>query len=249
MPTTATMMPTTAAMWTLNRAVRRGQLTDAGRKTEAEAIRDTLPRNHDGKWGFRIYRVNYDSDKDFARFVELLTAHANLALDEDDSGDEIRHLLSWDIQDSEAELSGASIDQVRDMFNQWIDSIRGNRGSTRYARCIYADAESINSVLTGDQPGERMLQSILHPTAFVKIIDGQWELGVEQWGPEDFDDREQMRKHNEGNEGYDPVEGCRKYEVGGMKVAACMVVTRAYQTMMDSSWHAYYVRPPAIQST
>ncbi|KAK3720652.1 hypothetical protein LTR37_003702 [Vermiconidia calcicola] len=241
-------MPTTATLRPFYRAGCRGQLTDAGRKTEAEAIRDTLSRNHDGKFGFRIYRVNYESDADFSRFVDVLTAHANFALDEHDTGDEIRHLLTWDIQDSEAELSGASTDQVRDLFKQWVDSVGGNRGSTRYAHCIYADAESINSVLTGDQPAERFLRSILHPTAFVKIIDGPWEAGVEQLGPEDFDNEEQMRKHNEGDEGYDPVEGCRKYEVGWMKVAACMVVTRAYQMMIDNGWHAYYVRPPAIQS-
>ena len=88
-------------------------MTEAGKKTLAEAIRDRLPKSHDGRFGFPIFRVSYDDDTAFARFIELLTAHANAGLDEDDTGDQIKDLLHWDIWNDEAQLRGASIDQVR----------------------------------------------------------------------------------------------------------------------------------------
>ena len=93
---------------------RRGETCDFGRKTQAEAIRDSLYHHHDGKFGFRIYRVTYGNDKDFAEFLNLLTAYANSELDGDDTGDEIRHLLDWDVQDNEWEWSGASMNEVRE---------------------------------------------------------------------------------------------------------------------------------------
>lgn len=92
---------------------RRGELTDFGRKTEAEAIRDTLRKSHDGKWGFNIYRVDYSSDQNFSRFVELLTAHATVALDYDDTGEAVKHLLDWNVQDNKTDLNGATIGEVR----------------------------------------------------------------------------------------------------------------------------------------
>lgn len=83
-------------------------------KTQAEAIRDSLHRTHNGKFGFTIYRVAYGNDEDFAHFLEILTANANYHLDNDDTGDEIRHLLEWDVRDNQSQLDGASISQVRE---------------------------------------------------------------------------------------------------------------------------------------
>ena len=94
---------------------RRGELTDFGRKTEVEAIRDRIHRTtKDGKVGFTVYRVAYGNDEDFTRFLELLTAHVHAQLDEDDCGDDVKLLLDWNVQDDEAELNGASINQIRE---------------------------------------------------------------------------------------------------------------------------------------
>ena len=85
-----------------------------GHKTQAEAIRDSLYRTHNGKFGFTIYRVAYGNDEDFARFLQILTANANDQFNNDDTRNEIRHLLEWDVRDNQAELDGASISQVRE---------------------------------------------------------------------------------------------------------------------------------------
>jgi hypothetical protein len=92
---------------------RRGELVEFGRKTEAEAIRDDLDRHPDGKFGFTVYRVEYGNDADFAVFIDRLTAHAHAKLDDDDTGDQIKDLLQWDIRDDATELDGVSLERVR----------------------------------------------------------------------------------------------------------------------------------------
>lgn len=91
---------------------RRGNLTNFDRRTEAEAIRDNLPRHHNGRFGFNIYRVSSGEDDEFARFIQKLTAHAHAELDRDDTGDQIRDMLDWNVQD-EPDLRGATIGEVR----------------------------------------------------------------------------------------------------------------------------------------
>ena len=82
-------------------------------KSAVVSIRDSPWRNNDGKFGFTIYRVTYGNDEDFARFLELLTAHLHARLDRDKNGHEIKDFLHWDVRDNESELSNATINDVR----------------------------------------------------------------------------------------------------------------------------------------
>ena len=71
-------------------------------------------------------------------------------------------------------------------FNCWVESINGFRGSPRYAYCIYADSETMKSLLTGDSPTSTKSGDIENPRAFVKLLDHQWSEDVEQLGPERY---------------------------------------------------------------
>jgi hypothetical protein len=101
---------------------RRGELVEFGRKTEAEAIRDILDRHPDGIFGFIIYRVAYGNDAEFAQFVDRLTAYAHVKLDEDDTGDQIKPHLQFDIRDDADQLEGASLESVREFVNISLNS-------------------------------------------------------------------------------------------------------------------------------
>ena len=122
-------------------------------------------------------------------------------------------------------------------FNEWVDSVNGDRGSTRYAHCLYADAEPISSLLTGDEPGSRGSRISMNPRAFVKLIDVQFTREPEQLTGDDISD----------DEGFPPIDGCRREDVGWMKVAARILIPREYSILMDNDWPIAYLRPPKIQ--
>ena len=82
----------------------------------------------------------------------------------------------------------------------------------------------------------------------MKIIDGRWNKEVEQLTPDEVSDDEDRRKLNEGDEGYEPIEGCRQEEVGWVKADPSMLIPTMYERFMDNGWWAYYVRPPKIVS-
>ena len=107
----------------------------------------------------------------------------------------------------------------------------GSRASPRYAHCIYADDESIKSVVTGEQPGSTDLHDILNPKAFVKVIDYQWSQHDDD---EDDDDD------------HPPIDGCTRRDIGWMKVAAQILILRAYDVLSAQIWPAIYVRPPGM---
>ena len=127
-----------------------------------------------------------------------------------------------------------------------MDSVNGSRDLSGYANCIYADQDSINSVLLEGPPEARWSQGTFDPTAFVKIIYCQWTDSVEQLGPDGLADDELRRKYNEGDEGYQPIDGCSLKDVGWMKVAAWLLIPGFYELLMDNGWHSTYARPPEI---
>ena len=126
--------------------------------------------------------------------------------------------------------------------------MNGDRSQSRYTYCIYADAESIKSVINGEGPGSTATQDILHPKAFVKLIDYQWKEHPEPRQPDsdgsDFDDDDE----EESDEGYPPIDGCTKEDVGWMKVAARVLIPRQYCILGRGNWMLGYVRPPRMQN-
>lgn len=67
----------------------------------------------------------------------------------------------------------------------------GDKYVTKYTNCIYADQEVIDAVLNGDRPDTTDPEEIVLPTAFVKVLDDQFEAedNLEDRGYEPVDVR------------------------------------------------------------
>jgi hypothetical protein len=137
------------------------------------------------------------------------------------------------------------------LFNEWGESVYGKPVLARYKRYIYADTETIDSVITGDPPkppGTPVVKRTRpEQIAFVKVVDSADEMEIEQLGPDDIDDPELLRKHNEGDEGYPPIDGSKRHDVGWMKAAACKLIPKTYHILTAHEWEDAYVRHPDIK--
>lgn len=114
--------------------------------------------------------------------------------------------------------------------------------------CIYVDAEVIQSVLNGPDPKSGAPYINIDATAWVKILDAWYEEEVYQCDDEEIPDDVERARENSEQEGHEAIDGCRRWNVGWMKVAASNLVSRAYHCLNDGGWYAYYVRPPAVRS-
>jgi hypothetical protein len=75
-------------------------------------LRNILKRNPDLRWGFVIYRCTYESDSDWAHFMDLLNTRVRLNLEEE-GGLDLLDRLDWCVQDDRDVLDDASTSQVR----------------------------------------------------------------------------------------------------------------------------------------
>ena len=121
--------------------------------------------------------------------------------------------------------------------------MNGHRDLTRYAQCIYADKEVVEAVLHGEDAFTVVIEELLQPRAYVKIINSEFEARP------DAPFRQGDGTTEAEDEGFEPIEGDRREDVGWMKVAACTLVPRAYTMMLDFGWELYYARPPVTQYT
>ena len=83
------------------------------KKSEPEKIRDGLPRYHDDKFGFAIYRCVYGNDHDWQRFIEKMTQYVRHGICYYEESKDMMDHFTWDIFENEQELSGASKSEVR----------------------------------------------------------------------------------------------------------------------------------------
>lgn len=93
--------------------------------------------------------------------------------------------------------------------DKWRIAVKGSRVDPRYANCIYADQEVIDSVLHGDEPGSKHPMDIVYPKAFVKILDDLFEEQPEQLNSEDEEDEKAREMLNRGDEGKPDIEVSR----------------------------------------
>lgn len=138
----------------------------------------------------------------------------------------------------------------RSKFRSYIASLNGPQiltVITRYTKCIYADADVVASVLEREDPSSEAPSVVLRPKAFLYIINAKFKDVIKPGDPEEFpDDPEALRRYNEGDEGFPPIEGCRRHDVGWMKVPARELVPYAYEQLLENGWHLRYVRPPGM---
>lgn len=67
-----------------------------------------------------------------------------------------------------------------------------------------------------------------------------------QQTPEEEPDDKERAKINAGDEGFPPIDGCRRYDVGWMKVAARFLFPMNYVALSNEGWYDVYQRPPEM---
>ncbi|RWA12799.1 hypothetical protein EKO27_g2301 [Xylaria grammica] len=225
-------------------------------------VRDHLLQHRHRKWGFVIYRCTYEADADWARFMAIVSARARDGLESSDAPDILR-MHHWRVFDDRKQFDGASKDHVRRHFRSWCasdeamaeqyridsqpvrpDGLDTMLGMTpRYTYCIHVDAESLRSVIhDGPQPPDHDL----HGVGWVALIDSHWQMP----NPETFDfegNGLDPETDDPTDEGEVPVEGCRLYEVGWMRMGTQSIGVPAYAFLQRPGlFYAAYQRPPDV---
>ncbi|GIZ48412.1 hypothetical protein CKM354_001147400 [Cercospora kikuchii] len=233
--------------------------------TDAEYILESLPDHRDGKVGYVVFRVTYGDNARWEQFIERLKEYMGSGLEGESNpqaAEAVKAVFELDIRDNEAELKDASKHDVRAqvlmsiglqqtrltcsrIFNAWVESVGGINTVTKYNACIYADEEVVESVLEGEDPRVGFYRTPLR--AYVKILDIQYTEETYQYDSEDEPDEAARALLNSDDDGYDPIEGCRSYDVGWVKAAARLLIPRTYAVLCYASgWDRMYVRPPAL---
>ncbi len=142
-------------------------------------IKDYLYAATSNYWGLRIYRTTYNDDKRFQKFIELLKADSEEVLTESDDSDLVEY-LKWEIVDDEQNLENKTWEETRTFHDNWVlteleneaaegkdqtirhpglseQEILGWRTQTtpRWEFFIFADEESVNSVVDADASNTR----------------------------------------------------------------------------------------------
>lgn len=105
------------------------------------------------------------------------------------------------------------------------------------------DHEVIDSVLANDHPD--IFDS---DAAYVKLITDGPEDPPFQYTEDDIPDEVERSMLNAGDEGYPPIDGCRRRDIGWMKFSAPWLVPRAYRLLMNGGINTEYTRPPGIKT-
>lgn len=195
----------------------------------ASEILELIDLHHDGKWGFVVYRCTYDDDTQWTAFMARLTAFAMAGLNKEEENHKIKDTFAWTVQEDEIKFDNASKDQIRRYHEDWVQSVAGDKYVTKYTNCIYADQEVIDAVLNGDRPDTTDPEEIVLPTAFVKVLDDQFEA------EDNLEDR-----------GYEPVDGYKVENVSWMKVTATDLIPGIYIDLLRNNWLSVYIRPPGM---
>lgn len=142
-------------------------------------LRESIHDRKNKKWGYLIYRCDYGSNDDWAKFLTILHWNVKHSLDLY-GGADLLPSLDMTVHDDRAALEGATINQVRELFTAWVrsDEARDELGETpfpaalqfpRHTYCIYVDADAIDSVVNrAPQPPQRDFRKIGYVT-LIKI--------------------------------------------------------------------------------
>lgn len=160
------------------------------------------------------------------------------------NGRDILDKFPLTIMDDSELYNAASTDAIRQHFQRWSAqnylseqpnaqdpeeyAVRKAYGSSRYRYALCADAESLHSVLHGDDGAS-------DDDGWVKVILSDWS-------------RDSDEDNDDDDEPQDPLEGVTRLDVGWMKVALSSLV-QFYEYGYDLNyWISSYQRPPEILS-
>lgn len=166
------------------------------------------------KWGFLVYRCTYSDDEAWLRYVQYIRDKTIANLDHLGQRFLLEKYLDIQVVEDRNQLDGASKSQVRSLFADWAENHRqteqGGPGMAsrcakmipRFNYCVYVDQACLDTLLAHEvwqrEREEGGHKRELPPRVVCAIIDTDCE-------PE-----------GEGQEGYEPVEGCTRYFPGWM---------------------------------
>ncbi len=122
-------------------------------------------------------------------------------------------------------------------FNEWVDSVNGNRGLARYQQSIFADAESI-AMFPADCGPARDSDRKVRQRDWAKLVYAADDKETNATNQNDSFDEDS------NDDGYPELDGNWRFDVGWFKVYAYKSIPRIYALLTEVGWHDLYVRPP-----
>jgi hypothetical protein len=202
------------------------------RTTEIEDIQYEMEQVNQTKWGYVIYRCTYSDDEAWNSLIEFLKTDTREWLKENNALD-LAEKLDWKIVSDSQVLDGASTDQVRRLFAEWVGSEEAraeqtgaiyNAITTRQHFCVHVDAAALDSFVNRKIRNQK---SGTWDYGWVNVVDGFWEVDPDC--PPDEDDR--------------------LSNAGHMRVAVDSLLPSSYAYFDGSgqgAWYAVYQPPPYV---
>lgn len=176
----------------------------------AGRIRQTLQVEGHTKWGFVVYRCDYADDEAFMKLLSNIYHEAAYCLKVLEAED-LQPALDFTVKEDRKSLDGATIDQVRGIFNEWVksDEAKAENNNTaypaivkypRYNFCIHVDADAIDSIVRrAPQPPQYDADEIGYVTLVQLLHDEELEdtKRCESGMEDEEDDGEDFTKMND----------------------------------------------------
>jgi hypothetical protein len=125
----------------------------------ADNIERQLQQDNHQIWGFVIYRCTYESETEWAEFMDRLNFYIEETLRFDNALD-MKSSLDYRVFEDVERLDKAHPSAIREIFSQWAETApQREQGagkfamrSQRYDYCLHVDQEALVSVIRGPAP-------------------------------------------------------------------------------------------------
>ncbi|KAK0644730.1 hypothetical protein DIS24_g8621 [Lasiodiplodia hormozganensis] len=125
-------------------------------------------------FGLKIYRLTYEDDAAWQKFMDLLNSETRNNLTREGAlpeGEELLSMLDWAVEDNKEVWNGASFEQVYRHF-QYTPETAGV--VQRQIACIVVDAEALQSIIDDKKRAHPL--ELRKDTPFVKVLDTMLRL-------------------------------------------------------------------------
>lgn len=149
-------------------------------------IRHAIYNRKHKKWGFVIYRCDYASDETWAKFLAIVKENLDTSLKLAEAED-LKSTLDMTPRKDKKTLDGATVDQVREIFKEWVNSDEAKAEANnepypayqcpRYQFCVHVDADVLDAVVHR-APKLDVAEAIR--TAYVNLVKLRDEVDPEQ---------------------------------------------------------------------
>ncbi|KAF2447209.1 hypothetical protein P171DRAFT_430119 [Karstenula rhodostoma CBS 690.94] len=115
--------------------------------------RKLLEEDANAKWGFIVYRCTYESDDEWARFMQYLNTSVRTRLERDGDGD-LFDRIDWQVQDDREQFDRAGSITLRQHFTSTILPTLSYPSTARHQAFVAVYQLTLNRILTIAPPPE-----------------------------------------------------------------------------------------------